>query len=100
MHPASPLLIIYGRNIDMRMFLTGKTASELAPQLQLSVSGLNRIRFARTRYIDPCVLSKLINIFNCNFNDLLTPQLNVVYPGVNFDNLSTSNSTPSIRIDP
>lgn len=75
------LLRVFGRNIDVEAYKRGLSSPQLAQRLGISPSALNRIRFARSRYIDPAVLVTLTQVFGCDFNDLLTPQPGIDYKG-------------------
>jgi DNA-binding Xre family transcriptional regulator len=73
------LLHIYARNVEHCAFKRGWPAGRLASELGVTMNSLNRIRFARSRYIDPEVFSALIELFECEPNDLLMPQ-----PGIDY----------------
>lgn len=74
-----PLLHVYARNVEHCAFKRGWTASRLARELGVTMNSLNRIRFARSRYLDPEVFTALIDLFGCEPNDLLMPQ-----PGIDY----------------
>lgn len=76
------ILRIYGRNVELMSFKTGISMPELAKRLDISANALSRIRFGRSKYIDPAVLDQLCGMFNCTYQDLLTQQ-----EGVNYDNV-------------
>lgn len=77
--PAASLLRIYGRNIDVACFKRGWSPQTLASRLGISINALNRVRFGRSRYIDPGVLIGLTELFTCEFNELLSRQ-----PGIDY----------------
>ena len=68
------LIQIYARNVDHCAFKRGWQAPKLATELGVTLNTLNRIRFARSRYLDPEVFSALLELFECEPNDLLQPQ--------------------------
>lgn len=74
-----PLLRIYARNIELLAVKRGIPAHALAGELGLTANTLNRIRFARSRYLDPEVFVGLLDLFECEPNDLLLPQ-----PGIDY----------------
>lgn len=74
-----PLLRIYARNIELLAVKRGIPSHALASKLGLTANTLNRIRFARSRYLDPEVFVALLDIFECEPNDLLLPQ-----PGIDY----------------
>lgn len=69
-----PLLRVYARNVEHLAFKRGWSATRLATELGVTMNTLNRIRFARSRYIDPEVFTALIEVFGCEPNDLLLAQ--------------------------
>lgn len=73
------LLITLGRNVDVYAFQRGWPPQLLATRLGVSTHSLNRVRFARCRYIDPELLQGLSELFNCSYNELLLPQ-----PGIDY----------------
>ncbi|MGA0103177.1 MAG: helix-turn-helix domain-containing protein [Steroidobacteraceae bacterium] len=73
------LLIVYARNVEFFAFRRGWSYTRLADELGITSNTLNRLRFARSRYIDPEVFAALLEIFACEPNDLLLPQ-----PGINY----------------
>lgn len=74
-----PLLHVYARNVQHLAFKRGWSHGRLATELGITVNTLNRIRFARSRYIDPDVFTSLVEVFSCEPNDLLLPQ-----PGIDY----------------
>lgn len=74
-----PLLHVYSRNVEHCAFKRGWTAARLASELGVSLNTLNRIRFVRSRYVDPEILDALLEIFGCEPNDLLLAQ-----PGIDY----------------
>jgi DNA-binding Xre family transcriptional regulator len=74
------LLHIYARNVELCAFKRGWSFSRVATELGITLNTLNRIRFSRSRYLDPEVFSALLEIFACEPNDLLLPQ-----PGIDYD---------------
>ena len=75
-----PLLCVYARNVEHCAFKRGWTPTRLATELGVTLNTLNRIRFARSRYLDPEVFVALLEIFGYEPNDLLNPQ-----PGIDYD---------------
>jgi transcriptional regulator with XRE-family HTH domain len=74
-----PLLLVYARNVEHCAFKRGWSASRLASELGVSLNSLNRIRFVRSRYLDPEILEALLEIFGCEPNALLLPQPDIDY---------------------
>jgi DNA-binding Xre family transcriptional regulator len=74
-----PLTRVYARNIEHIAVMRGIPTSSLATELGLTANTMNRIRFARSRYLDPEVLVALLDLFECEPNDLLLPQ-----PGIDY----------------
>jgi transcriptional regulator with XRE-family HTH domain len=79
LHTAS-LLTVYGRNVDVAAFKRGWSTNQLASLLKISPNALNRIRGGRNTSIDPEVLQRFTELFNCDFNALLMPQPGIDYP--------------------
>jgi transcriptional regulator with XRE-family HTH domain len=77
-HTAS-LLAVYGRNLDVCAFKRGWSTSQLATLLGISSNALNRIRSGKNRSIDPELLQRFSELFQCDFNALLMPQ-----PGIDY----------------
>lgn len=75
-----PLLHVYSRNVQHFAFLRGWTLQRLARELDVTQNTINRIRFARNRFIDPDVFVALLDVFACEPNDLLMP-----HPDINYD---------------
>lgn len=73
------LLKVFGRNIDVASYKKGWSPQVLASRLGISVTALNRVRFGRSRYIDPKLLVGLTEVFGCTANDLLYPQAEIDY---------------------
>jgi DNA-binding Xre family transcriptional regulator len=73
------LLNVYARNVEHCAFKRGWSTAKLATELGITLNTLNRIRFGRSRYLDPEVLTALIDLFACEPNDLLLPQ-----PGIDY----------------
>jgi DNA-binding Xre family transcriptional regulator len=78
-----PLLHIYARNVQHLAFKRGWSHSRLATELGVTLNTLNRVRFARGRYIDPEVFVALLDLFGCDPNDLLSPQPGIDYAVTN-----------------
>ena len=74
-----PLLHVYARNVEHCAFKRGWSTPRLATELGVSLNTLNRIRFGRSRYLDPEVFIALLELFGCEPNDLLLPQ-----PGIDY----------------
>lgn len=80
MAASQPSLIqIYARNVEHHAFMRGWPPPKLATELGVTHNTLTRIRFARSRYIDPDVFSELLRVFGCTPNDLLLP-----FPGIDY----------------
>ena len=77
--PSSVLLHVYARNVEFFAFRRGWPPNRLAHELGVTLNTLNRIRFARSRYIDPEVFTALLELFACEPNDLLLPQHGIDY---------------------
>lgn len=75
-----PLLHVYARNVQHCAFKRGWSSTKLASELGVSLNTINRIRFGRSRYIDPEVFVALLKLFGCTPNDLLLPQ-----PGIDYE---------------
>lgn len=73
------LIHIYARNVEHRAFMRGWQAPRLATELGVTLNTVNRLRFGRSRFIDPEVLAGLLELFNCAPDDLLLPQ-----PGIDY----------------
>jgi DNA-binding Xre family transcriptional regulator len=73
------LLHVYARNVEHCAFKRGWPTSRLALELGVSLNTLNRIRFSRSRYLDPDVFVALLELFGCEPNDLLLPQPDIDY---------------------
>lgn len=74
-----PLLHVYARNVEHCAFKRGWPPAKLAHELGVTLNTLNRIRFGRSRYLDPEVFIALLELFACEPNDLLLPQ-----PGIDY----------------
>jgi transcriptional regulator with XRE-family HTH domain len=74
-----PLLHVYARNVEHCAFKRGWSTAKLAHELGVSLNTLNRIRFGRSRYLDPEVFIALLELFGCTPNDLLLPQSGIDY---------------------
>lgn len=75
-----PLLRVYARNVQLCAFKRGWSNNRLATELGVSLNTVNRVRFGRSRYLDPEVLEALLKAFDCEPNDLLLPQ-----PGIDYE---------------
>lgn len=73
------LLTVYGRNIDVAAFKRGWSTPQLAGLLNISPNAVSRLRNGRNTLIDPKILQRLTELFNCDFNALLMPQ-----PGIDY----------------
>ena len=78
---AHPILRVYARNVEIFMCRRNLTPTHLAHQLSASPHALANLRFHRGRWIDPELLVELLQLFECEPNDLLLPQ-----PGVDYTN--------------
>lgn len=65
------IVITFWRNLEYYTFLRGWTNERLAEQLGVSKNTLNRLRFGRSRYIDPEILVSSLEVFELTPNDLL-----------------------------
>ena len=74
-----PLLHVYARNVEHCAFKRGWSTPRLATELGVTLNTLNRIRFGRSRYLDPEVFTALLELFGCEPNNLLLPQ-----PGIDY----------------
>lgn len=80
MAASQPSLVqIYARNVEHHAFMRGWSSPKLAEELGVTLNTLTRIRYARSRYIDPDVFSALLRVFGCTPNDLLLP-----FPGIDY----------------
>jgi DNA-binding Xre family transcriptional regulator len=77
----APLLSIYGRNVEVNAFKRGWSTAQLATRLGITPEAMRRIRTGKNRSIDPDVLSAMTDLFQCDYNALLTPQ-----PGIDYTN--------------
>lgn len=77
--PGPSLLRIYSRNLELWMTKKGWTPTQLAKRLGVTQNTLNRIRFNRSRYIDPEVFEGCLRVFDCVPNDLLTAHADIDY---------------------
>lgn len=81
MPPAGPsLLRVYSRNLELQMTKKGWSPPQLGKRLGVSQNTLSRIRFCRSRYIDPEVLEAACRVFACEPNDLL-----LAHPDIDYD---------------
>lgn len=68
----SPAIVVtFWRNLEWYCFQRGWTNDRLADQLGVSKNTLNRLRFGRSRYIDPEILVSSLEVFELTPNDLL-----------------------------
>ena len=65
------IVLTFWRNLEYYSFLRGWTNERLADQLGVSKNTLNRLRFGRSRYIDPEILTSSLEVFELEPNDLL-----------------------------
>lgn len=80
MPPAGPsLLRVYTRNLELQMTKKGWTPAQLAKRLGVTQNTLSRIRFNRSRYIDPEVFEACLRVFTCEPNDLLLAHPDIDY---------------------
>lgn len=71
MTDAPAIVVTFWRNLEYYSFLRGWTNERLAEQLGVSKNTLNRLRFGRSRYIDPEILTSSLEVFELQPNDLL-----------------------------
>lgn len=74
-----PLLAIYSRNVQYYAFKRGWTKARLITELGTSVNTINRIYTGTGRYIDPELFAALLELFDCEPNDLLLPREELDY---------------------
>jgi DNA-binding Xre family transcriptional regulator len=74
-----PLLNVYARNVELHAFKRGWSHKFLATRLGITPYSLTRIRYGRGRYLDAEVFASMLEIFDCQPNDLLLPQ-----PGIDY----------------
>lgn len=81
MVPTGPsLLRVYSRNLELWMTKKGWTPVQLSKRLGVTQNTLSRIRFNRSRYIDPEVFEACLRVFACEPNDLL-----LAHPDIDYD---------------
>ena len=71
MTDAPAIVVTFWRNLEWYSFQRGWTNERLADQLGVSKNTLNRLRFGRSRYIDPEILTSSLDVFELEPNDLL-----------------------------
>jgi len=71
MTEAPEIVVTFWRNLEWYSFQRGWTNERLADQLGVSRNTLNRLRFGRSRYIDPEILTSSLEVFELEPNDLL-----------------------------
>ena len=71
MTDAPAIVVTFWRNLEWYSFQRGWTNERLADQLGVSKNTLNRLRFGRSRYIDPAILTSSCEVFDLKPNDLL-----------------------------
>ena len=71
MTEAPAIVVTFWRNLEYFSFLRGWSNERLAEQLGVSKNTLNRLRFGRSRYIDPEILVSSLEVFDLSPNDLL-----------------------------
>ena len=71
MTDAPAIVVTVWRNLEWYSFQRGWTNERLADQLGVSKNTLNRLRFGRSRYIDPEILTSSLEVFELEPNDLL-----------------------------
>jgi DNA-binding Xre family transcriptional regulator len=74
-----PLVIVLARNVQHLAFKRGWSPGRLARELGVTSNTLTRVRLGRSRYIDPEVFAALLDVFDCEPNDLLTRQPDIDY---------------------
>lgn len=73
------LLTILGRNTNVLAFKRSVPINVLADNLGVSKAKVSRLLNGRTRYIDPAVLMKLTEIFECSYDELLQAHPDIDY---------------------
>lgn len=70
---AEPVLLLTNlwRNLEWLSFERGWGHDELREELGITKNTLNRLRFGRSRYIDPEILMSACEVFELTPNDLL-----------------------------
>ena len=71
MTDAPAIVVTFWRNLEWYSFQRSWTNERLADQLGVSKNTLNRLRFGRSRYIDPEILTSSLEVFELEPNDLL-----------------------------
>lgn len=71
MTAAPAIVVTFWRNLEYYSFLRGWTNERLADQLGVSKNTLNRLRFGRSKYIDPEILVSSLEVFELTPDDLL-----------------------------
>lgn len=81
MSEAPAIVVTFWRNLEWYSFQRGWTKGayqpdldRLAEQLGVSKNTLSRLRFGRSRYIDPEILVSSLEVFELTPNDLLIPK--------------------------
>lgn len=77
---ATQLAAIYGRNLELAMTRADMTSAQLAEEVGATTDIINRVRRnPKGRFIDPELLLKFCELFDCEVLDLLLPQPGVRY---------------------
>lgn len=77
---AAELVHVYGRNIDLAMARKDMTPADVAAECGITSDALGRIRRnTRGRFIDPEILLRLTEIFECSIEELLLPAAGMHY---------------------
>lgn len=71
MTEAPAIVVTFWRNLEYFSFLRGWSNERLAEQLGVSKNTLNRLRFGRSKNIDPEILVSSLEVFDLTPNDLL-----------------------------
>lgn len=76
---ASPLMKVFGRNMELIALKRGWTLKEVADRGELSYYHLCQLRKGTARYLDPDCIEVLLKTLEVTPNDLFLPQSDVIY---------------------
>lgn len=74
-----PLPVVYGRNLSHMAYCRNWSVKETAEQLGTTEIVIHRIRQAKNVNIDAEILARAVELFECDFNSMLTPKDGLVY---------------------
>ena len=75
----SPLMRVFGRNMELLALKRGWTLKEVADKGELSYYHLTQVRNGKARYFDPDFIEGLLKTLEVTPNDLFLPQSDVIY---------------------